>query len=526
MTYLRKHLGTPIPQSKPLNERQVQNDAGGYVYPVDIWARLRRFLIIGAEGGTYYSKQDKLIERNLDTVHACLKEDGLRVVKMAVAISEAGGAVKNEPAILVLALASMHPDKAVRNEAFDMVPKVCRIGTHLFSFAEYRKLLRAGWGRGMRTAIASWFLMKEPEAVAFQVAKYQQRNGWSMRDLLRKAHPEPPDAKMAKIFKYVTSGEAPKGLHPFLVAVEKAKTADKKTLLKLIAEHRLPRECIPTEFLKDPDVWNCLLPHMGMEAMLRNLGNMSKIGLLAQFSNATKMVTDKFGDVEALKKSRLHPIKILIGFLTYKSGHGNRGSGEWAVVPQVVDALDEAFYAAFKNVEPSGKRIMMACDVSGSMGHPDLMGVPGLSPLVAGAAMAMVTVKTEKNVFLVAFSDKLIPTDISKYSRLDQVVAEFRRMGHIGTDAAAPMLYASARKMPVDSFMMYTDNETWRGGVHPSVALVDYRKKMGIESTFVSAAMTATEYSVSDPNDPLALSMVGFDTETPAVMSAFAAGRL
>jgi 60 kDa SS-A/Ro ribonucleoprotein len=368
--------------------------------------------------------------------------------------------------------------------------------------------------------------MREPDQLALQVAKYQSRNGWSMRDLLRKAHPEPADAKVAKIFKYVVSGEAPRGLHPFLVAVEKAKKADKKTLLKLIEEHRLPRECIPTEHLKDPDVWAKLLPHMGMEAMLRNLGNMSKIGLVSQFSDASKMVVDKFGDKEALRKSRLHPIKILIGFLTYQSGHGVRGSGSWEAVPQVVDALDEAFYAAFKNVEPSGKRIFMSCDVSGSMNSRALLNVPGLTPMVAGAAMAMVTVKTEKNVFLTAFSNELIPTDIGRYSRLDQVVEEFRRMGHIGTDASAPMRYALAKKMPVDAFCMYTDNETWRGGIHPSVALANYRKAMGIESTFVSAAMTATEYSVSDPNDSKALSMVGFDPETPAIMSDFAAGRL
>jgi 60 kDa SS-A/Ro ribonucleoprotein len=348
MTYLRKHLGTPVPQTSPLNKRQVRNDAGGFAYEIDIWKRFVRFLTIGAEGGTYYTKQDKLIERNLDAVKACLKEDGLKVIATCIDISEKGRAPKNDPALLVMAMATQHPDKEVRAAAFAYLPKVARIGTHLFSFVEFRKLLGAGWGRGMRNAIGNWFTEKEPEALAFQVAKYQSRGGWSMRDLLRKAHPEPKDPKMAKIFKYVVSGEAPRGLHPFLKAVEAAKTADKKTLLKLIEEHRLPRECLPTEFLKDPDIWASMLPSMGMEAMLRNLGNMSKIGLLTQFSDAAKLVADKFGDVDALRKSRLHPIKILVGYLTYKSGHGLRGSGEWAVNPQIIDALDDAFYAAFK----------------------------------------------------------------------------------------------------------------------------------------------------------------------------------
>lgn len=526
MPYLRKHLGTPVPQNRPLSKEQVQNDAGGYVFPVNAEQQLRRFLMIGAEGGTYYAREGALIERNLDNVKRCLADDGVKTVKTAVEISKSGRALKNDPAILLLAMASMHEDAAVRNEAFDSVPEVCRIGTHLFAFAEFRKLLKAGWGRGMRSAIASWFLMKEPEALAFQVAKYQQRNGWSMRDLLRKSHPQPPDAKYAKIFKYVTAGEVARGLHPFLVAVEKAKTADKKALLKLIKEHNLPRECIPTQFLKDPDIWEALLPHMGMEACLRNLGNMSKSGLLVQFGDATKTVVEKFDSEEAIKRSRLHPIKILVGFLTYKSGHGVRGSGEWQVVPQLVDALDAAFYKAFKNVEPSGKRIFMSCDVSGSMGSPELMGVTGLTPYVAGAAMAMVTVKTEKNVFLTAFSNELIPTDIGRYNRLDDVVQKFREMGHIGTDCSAPMRYALAKKMPVDAFLMYTDNETWAGRAHPSVVLQDYRRALGIDSYFVSAAMTATEYCVTDPRDSKALSMCGFDPETPAIMSDFAAGRL
>ena len=40
---------------------------------------------------------------------------------------------------------------------------------------------------------------------------------------------------------------------------------------------------------------------------------------------------------------------------------------EWNPVREVVDALDAAFYTAFGNVEPTGKRLLLALDVSGSM---------------------------------------------------------------------------------------------------------------------------------------------------------------
>ena len=43
------------PQSQPIpGSTQVRNSGGGYSWQVDDWTRLDRFLILGAEGGTYY----------------------------------------------------------------------------------------------------------------------------------------------------------------------------------------------------------------------------------------------------------------------------------------------------------------------------------------------------------------------------------------------------------------------------------------------------------------------------------------
>lgn len=44
---------TPQSQSIP-GSSQVRNSGGGYSRAVDDWTRLDRFLILGAEGGTYY----------------------------------------------------------------------------------------------------------------------------------------------------------------------------------------------------------------------------------------------------------------------------------------------------------------------------------------------------------------------------------------------------------------------------------------------------------------------------------------
>ena len=39
-----------------------------------------------------------------------------------------------------------------------------------------------------------------------------------------------------------------------------------------------------------------------------------------------------------------------------------------------------------------------------------------------------------------------------------------------GTDCAQPMIWAQEHRVDVDTFVIYTDNETWAGDVHPAQA--------------------------------------------------------
>jgi Ca-activated chloride channel family protein len=83
-------------------------------------------------------------------------------------------------------------------------------------------------------------------------------------------------------------------------------------------------------------------------------------------------VVDLLGDVERLRRARVHPIALLSALRVYGQGHGVRGQGTWEASRKVVDALDAAFYSAFKAVEPTGKRLLLALDVSGSMCATDV----------------------------------------------------------------------------------------------------------------------------------------------------------
>ena len=173
------------PQSEGIpGKNMVQNNAGGFTFEVSPWDRLDRFLVLGSEGGTYYVGEHKLTVENAKAVEALLKQDGLRVVNRVVEISEQGRAPKNDPALFVLAMAAAADNADVRKAALAALPKVARIGTHLFHFAQFVEGFR-GWGRALRNAVANWYLGQDLNDLTYQLMKYKNRDGWTHRDLLR-----------------------------------------------------------------------------------------------------------------------------------------------------------------------------------------------------------------------------------------------------------------------------------------------------------------------------------------------------
>ena len=97
------------PQSRSIpGSIQVANSAGGYSWQVDDWTRFDRFLILGAEGGTYYIGERELVKQNHDAIVRCIKVDGVRAVKRIVEISDSGRAPKNDSAVFALALVAAH----------------------------------------------------------------------------------------------------------------------------------------------------------------------------------------------------------------------------------------------------------------------------------------------------------------------------------------------------------------------------------------------------------------------------------
>lgn len=550
----RKQSVTKTPQTQPIpgrEEEMVKNNAGGYVFKADMWKRLERFLIIGTEGGTYYVREKDLTKQNFDNLINCIKADGIKVVDTIVDVSDKGRAIKNDHAIFALAMCvTSVASPEVQKYAWSNLDKVCRIGSHLFLF-NYILDQHRGWSPARRKAIISWYERKTPQQAALQIVKYQGRttsegdasSRWSHCDLIRLAHPYSQDQFHNALYDYATHlwepekeskikmvSESTRSLINnskelrLVLGHEKAKKAENaKDVIAIIEEYEIPRESIPSKWQNDPDVWKALLPNMPLVGLIRTLNRATSYGILKPMSKELNIVVDKLSDGEYIKKSRLHPLQILVAMKQYSAGRGDKGSLTWTPVQEVLDALDKAFYLSFGFVEPTNKKLMLCIDVSGSMSYNSVAGLTNFTCAEATALMALATAKVEKagNYMIMGFSTEFRDLGISPNMRLDAAKAKVQHAAFGGTDPTVPIKYAIKNKIHVDCFIIYSDGEGWAGQSHVTEELKAYRSKINPDAKMINVNMAANMTRLGDGSDTNILDIAGFDSETPQLISSF-----
>jgi 60 kDa SS-A/Ro ribonucleoprotein len=310
-----------------------------------------------------------------------------------------------------------------------------------------------------------------------------------------------------------------------LLAISETAKDTSKAIIILKQNPRLQREHIPTEHMSSSAIWDVLLEGMGMEALIRNLGKLSQIGLAAQ---KRAKICEMLTNAENVRRSRVHPLKIFIGSKTYGAGKGDLGKMTWPVVPEIANTLTQTFKLAFGNVSKSGKRMMIALDVSGSMDCA-CAGASNISCREGETALALVQVAVEgtENVYIRGFTNTFFNFDGKIRPEMtiqDAIRATSAPFG--ATDCALPMVTALQQRLPVDVFVVYTDSETYAPNMHPQVALEQYRKEMGIDAKLIVVGMVSNCLSIADPSDRNILNLAGFDTATPELISMFSRGEI
>lgn len=515
-------LVAPIPGREAEMSR---NNSGAFTFTLDHFGVLDRFLMIGSESAGYYVGAKETTKQSFDVTKRCIKEDGIRVVNRIVEYSLAGRAPKNDPAVIALSLAAIYGDAATVAAAYEALPKVCRIGTHLFLFVSMLDAL-GKWNAAAKRGVSAWYTNKAMDKLAVQLLKYQQRNGWAHRDVLRLAHVKPSSEIQSNLFRYSVKGELEEGaaVPQLLIDFEYLKRAtEKKDVLRLIeGSDLLTWEMVPTQFLKDKDVLFALVKNMGMTALIRKLGALSAHGVTGPLSEGTKMVVSKLTDMEAIRRGRVHPVTILQAMKQYSRGAGERGGLTWVPDQKIITALDDAFYASFGAVDKTDENYLIGVDISGSMQSAMVNGSPNLTAAEVAAVMAMAIARNQPNHYIVGFKHDLVELNVSPSMRLDAAIKALQANWSGGsTDCAKTFEYATQKNLPVDKFVIITDNETNSGRQAPVQALAKYRQKSGRNGKSIVIGTSVSAFTIADPKDGGMLDIAGFDSAAPQIIANF-----
>src|SRR3546814_1758561 len=122
--------------------------------------------------------------------------------------------------------------------------------------------------------------------------------------------------------------------------------------------------------------------------------------------------------------------------------------------------------------------------------------------------MAMVFVRTEPQVEVVAFDRRLHALPLGPHQRFGDVLRLLGRWS-FGTDMALPFRYVLEQRSPVDAIVTVSDRHTWAKRKHPVQALARYRETVNPQAR---AVVLAPAIDVGSP--------------VPAIGRAYGRGRV
>ena len=172
-----------------------------------------------------------------------------------------------------------------------------------------------GWGRGLRNAVAEWYMRQPLSKLAVEVLPDLPIH----RQIVRRAHPKPRTLAQNAFFQWVTTGELGHLATPELRAehlsvvdaVERLHaTNDLHEAVRLIEEYDLAPELVPPRWKQSARVWEALLGHAAVESLVAHLRPIGESGvfddpsltamLVARLSNRTKLAALGKGALESV----------------------------------------------------------------------------------------------------------------------------------------------------------------------------------------------------------------------------------
>jgi 60 kDa SS-A/Ro ribonucleoprotein len=432
---------------------QTVNHEGAKAFTMSAEMELYTTVVTWSLNDSFYEKDETRLNRLRQLIYACKPEF---VGKLAV-YARTKMHMRSVPLVLVTELANLHSgDNLVARVTDGVIGRADEI-TELLACYELlnkrtgtKKLNRLSkqLQKGLSTAFNRFD--------EYQFGKYNRDGAIKLRDALFLVHPKAKDELQQVLFNKIVNNTLQT---PYTWETE------------LSALGQLNFDSIEAKAEAFRAKWEELIDSgkLGYMALLRNLRNIQEAGV--SYGHFQK-VCARLADAEEVAKAKQFPFRYLAAYrelvatatmvpvkgLTKKLSAmllGNKGyTGE------LLDALEKAVQASAANIKgfDHETRVLLACDVSGSMQVP----VSAKSKILVydvGLMLAMLLQSRCKNVEVGMFGDTWKTIIVRRNNILDNVQEFYKREGEVGyaTNGFLVIKDLLQRRAKVDKVMLFTD---------------------------------------------------------------------
>ena len=437
---------------------QVTNYEGAKAFAMSAEMELYTAVVTWSLNDSFYEKNEDRMNRLRALMYKCKPEF---VGKLAV-YARTKMYMRSVPLVLVTELAKLHSgDDLVARVTDSVIGRADEI-TELLACYELmnkrtgtKKLNRLSkqLQKGLSTAFNRFD--------EYQFAKYNRDGAIKLRDALFLVHPKAKDELQQLLFNKIVNDTLQT---PYTWETE----------LSALGQINFDSEEAKATAFRTK--WEELIDSgkMGYMALLRNLRNIQEAGI--SYAHFQK-VCARLADAGEVAKAKQFPFRYLAAYrelinpvtnvpaqsmlkkLTALMQGNNKGyTGE------LLDALEKAVQASAANIKgfDYNTRVLLACDVSGSMQTP----VSAKSKVLlydVGLMLAMLLQSRCKNVEVGMFGNTWKTIAVPRNNILGNVQEFYKREGEVGyaTNGYLVIQDILVRNVKVDKVMLFTDCQLW-----------------------------------------------------------------
>lgn len=525
-----KELFRSAPAGALAPPADTQNRAGGKAYTRSPKESLAQYAATCMFGGTYYvSSKEQLTE-----VLALAKEcDPVFVAKCAV-YARQNAWLKDTPAVLLAHVFSQaklkFDDNGARRafrQAFPIVIDNSKMLRNFFTVVRSGVTGRKSFGDRYPKFITEWFNGRSDH----QLFRDQVGDAPSMRDMLRLWQPKPNARERKAYYRYLKGHELTTEQNLALPHVAKEYEGFKINQAGGIQSLDVPDvdfRQLDSLGLTDAQ-WKHVFRRGKWQFTRMNLNTALRHGVLSDPEMVT-LLAERLRNPDEVRRSRNFPYQIFQAYLKADAG-----------VPMEIQlALQDAMEVATENVPAFEGNIVVALDVSGSMGDPVVKASKGKSAskmrcVDAAALFAAALMRKNPRALLFPFCETLhLDHRINPRDSIVTIAKQLASIQGRATNCALPLQYLNGMNEKhwaatgVDAVIYLSDYESWleRGSFGYSgsgTTLMTEWNKLRVRNP--NAKLVCLDITpgkdVQAPNAPERLNVGGFNDDVFNVVSRF-----